>query len=154
MSETFGGRIEIGMLHYVDDENDFDAVFNGKIIEYVKELKSSGKITAAGLSAHNPEIGKKAAQSGLIDVIMFSINPEYDLSPDGNRIVYNRERQDFYELCARKNIGLDVMKPYGGGNLLNADLSPVRQSVHSGSGFKLRADPSGRGRRYGRMPLR
>ena len=23
MSETFGGRIEIGMLHYVDDENDF-----------------------------------------------------------------------------------------------------------------------------------
>lgn len=124
MSEAFGGRIEIGMIHYVDDENDFDAVFNGKIIEYVKELKSSGKITAAGLSTHNPEIGKKAAQSGLIDVIMFSINPGYDLSPDGNRIVYNRERQDFYELCARKNIGLDVMKPYGGGNLLNADLSP------------------------------
>ncbi len=46
------------------------------------------------------------------------------MRPSGNSIRYDKERQDLYEFCAGRNIGIDVMKAYGGGDLLNAELSP------------------------------
>ncbi len=124
MLDAFGGTIDVGMIHYVDDVNDFENVFNGETIAFVRELKMSRKIKAIGLSSHNPEIARRAVESGMVDVIMFSINPGYDLRPFGGHISYDKQRQDLYELCAAKNIGIDVMKAYGGGDLLNARLSP------------------------------
>lgn len=124
MLDAFGGRTDVGMIHYVDDENDFDRLFGAGIIDYAMQLKNDGKIGAIGISTHSPLIGRKAVESGIIDVIMFSANLGYDLNPEKNEIQYDKDRLDFYELCARKNIAIDVMKPYGGGNLLNADISP------------------------------
>lgn len=124
MLKTFGGIIDIGMIHYVDAESDFERIFNGEFIAYAKNLKAAGKIRAIGLSTHNPVIGRLAVESGTVDVIMFSANLGYDLSPNGGQISYDEERQKFYELCARENVAIDVMKPYGGGNLLRAEISP------------------------------
>ena len=52
--------IDVGMIHYVDSESDFDEVFNGAIMEYCKELKADGKILSIGLSSHNPAVARKA----------------------------------------------------------------------------------------------
>ena len=71
--------IDIGMIHYVDSEKDLDEVLGGDIIEYCKELKASGRIRAIGLSSHNPQVAIKAVESGLIDVLMFSVNAAYDM---------------------------------------------------------------------------
>ncbi len=124
MLEAFGGVIDVGMIHYVDDDSDFTRIFNGEILAYAKKLKADGKIKFIGLSSHSPAIAKKAVESGVIDVLMFSINPGYDLRPSGNRIQFDRERQELYELCARRGVGIDVMKAYGGGDLLSERLSP------------------------------
>ena len=45
------------------------------------------------------------------------------------------ERQRLYETCQRLGVGITVMKAFGGGDLLRADLSPGRggpdsQPVH------------------------
>ena len=42
-----------------------------------------GKIKAIGMSSHNPGIAERAMKTGIIDVLMFSINPVYDLMPEG-----------------------------------------------------------------------
>ena len=129
--------IDVGMIHYSDEEADFHRIFDGEFIEFVKELKAAGKIHAIGLSSHNPVIAKKAVETGLIDVLMFSVNPCYDMQPPDEDVEklwadevyektyrnFNPEREALYELCARRGVAINVMKAYAGGDLLKADLS-------------------------------
>jgi predicted aldo/keto reductase-like oxidoreductase len=135
--------IDVGMIHYVDDMKDFDKVFNGPVIDYVKQLKADGIIKCAGMSSHNPQVAIKAVESGLIDVLMFSINPCYDMQPATENVEdlwadesyehelqnINPDRERLYELCEQNGVGIDVMKPYGGGDLLSDDNSPFSKAL-------------------------
>ena len=130
--------IDVGMIHYVDSESDFDEVFNGAIMEYCKELKADGKILSIGLSSHNPAVARKAVETGLIDVLMFSVNAAYDMQPPSEDcndlwkpenyknglLGMNPDRKELYELCEREGVSIDVMKVFGGGDMLNEELSP------------------------------
>lgn len=130
--------IDIGMIHYVDSEEDFQTVFGGEIIEYAKELKEKGIVRYLGMSSHNPHIAKKAAETGLIDVLMFSINPAYDLeSPETdiydlmdfkgmgeNGWVVDEARQELYSYCESAGVAITVMKALAAGTLLSAEASP------------------------------
>lgn len=135
--------IDVGMIHYVDALTDWEAVKSGPIMEYAQQLKKDGIIKAIGVSSHNPEVGQAIAESNLVDVIMFSINPCYDLQPATESCedlwdpknyqdkLVNMEpvREKFYETCQAKNIAITVMKPYGGGDLLNAQYSPAGKAL-------------------------
>ena len=125
--------IDIGMIHYSDALSDWDEIVNGPVMAYAKELKAAGKIGCIGLSSHNPEVGQAAVDSGLIDVLMFSVNPCYDLQPAGEDVeqlwaesAYDHQlvnmdpqRQALYESCQRQGVGVTVMKAFGGGDLLS-----------------------------------
>lgn len=131
-------HMDIGMIHYVDSDSDFHEVFDGEIIRYCQELKEQGKIRTIGLSSHNPLVAKKAVESGYIDVLMFSVNAAYDMQPaseDVNELWepenyaagltnMNPDRKELYELCEKENVAIDVMKAFGGGDMLSAELSP------------------------------
>lgn len=135
--------LDIGMIHYVDGEEDFREVFNGPIIQLALQLKKEGRIRHIGLSSHNPTVAIQAVESGLIDVLMFSINPCYDLQPPTENVDdlwadenYARtlqnidpQREKLYELCERKGVGIDVMKAYGGGDLLSELNSPFGKAM-------------------------
>lgn len=130
--------IDIGMIHYVDGIDDFKEVFEGDIIKYCLDLKEKGIIKAIGLSSHNPIVAKRAVETGFVDVLMFSVNAAYDMQPPNEDVeqLWNPEnyknqlinihpdRQELYELCERENVAIDVMKAFGGGDMLNAELSP------------------------------
>ena len=73
--------IDFGMLFFIDSEKDFDAVFNSDIIAYAKDLKKKGVIRAIGASSHNPVMAKKIVETGIIELLMFSINPAFDMIP-------------------------------------------------------------------------
>ena len=73
--------LDIGVLHYIDAVDDFNTVFDGPFIKYAQQLKDEGKIRSIGMSSHNPIVAIRAVESGLVDVLMFSINPAYDLQP-------------------------------------------------------------------------
>ena len=131
--------IDVGMIHYCDALSDWDLILNNKILDYVRELKAQGKIRFIGLSSHNPQVALKAVKSHAIEVLMFSVNPCYDLMPPdedveqlwndenykNNLLNMNPERQELYETCQREGVGITVMKCFGGGDLLNAELSPA-----------------------------
>ncbi len=129
--------IDIGVINYVDEIKDFDIIMNGNFIKYVCELKRSGKIRCVGISTHNPLIGKMAVESGEVDMIMFSINPAFDMrlpsenindmfaeKYEGHLAGIAPERSELYKLCEAKGVGITVMKGYAGGRLFDPALSP------------------------------
>lgn len=132
--------VDVGMIHYVDEQKDYDQVFGGPFIEFVKELKAQGKIRSIGIGTHNPKIALQAVRTGLMEVVMLSINPAYDLLPASEDIdamfqketyeaqsalnSIDPEREELYRLCEEKGVALTVMKPYAGGALLDAGESP------------------------------
>ena len=130
---------DIGMIHYCDALSDWEAIRANGIIDYAKELKEKKIIRAIGLSSHNPQVAIRAVEEGAVEVLMFSINPCYDLLPANEDVeeLWNEknyekallnmdpERQALYELCQRRGVGITVMKAFGGGDLLDASLSPA-----------------------------
>jgi len=129
--------IDLGMIHYIDSVEEWNTVMNGDFIQYVHELKKKGTIRHIGLSTHNPVIGKLAAESGFIEMILFSINPAFDMRPatedlDSMFGGYDKqewsgidpERARFYQMCEENNVGLTVMKGFFGGALLDKERSP------------------------------
>lgn len=136
--------VDIGMLHYIDTEADLEGVFGGPVIEYAKQLKESGVIRAIGMSSHNPSVAKKAVETGLIDVLMFSVNPAYDLLPEdleldsffkeetyqSNALLgTNPARAALYQTCERMGCGITVMKGFAAGALLSAERSPFGRAL-------------------------
>lgn len=129
--------IDLGMIHYVDQEADWNDVVNGPFLQYVLELKAAGTIRHIGLSTHNPKIARKAAESGFVEMILFSINPAFDMLPASEDIdAYfdnkydtvqggiDPERAELYQLCEQHDVGITVMKGYAGGRLFDAERSP------------------------------
>lgn len=135
--------LDIGMIHYVDAEADLRTVVEGGILDYARALKAAGRIRAIGLSSHNPVVARMAVETGAVDVLMFSINPCYDLLPPDEdvdklwadesyaaaRQNIDPERERLYELCERAGVGIDVMKVYGGGDLLSGENSPFGRAM-------------------------
>lgn len=129
--------IDLGMIHFVDEETEFHKIMEGEFLDYVKEKKKQGIIHHIGMSTHNPKVAKLAALSGVVEMILFSINPAFDLLPasedlntyfadsyaeDLNGI--DPERAELYQVCEQHGIGITVMKGYEGGRLFSPQTSP------------------------------
>ncbi len=135
--------IDVGMIHYVDALKDWQSVIDNGVLDYAKELKKQGRIKHIGLSSHNPEVALKAIETGEIEVLMFSINPCYDLQPASEDVEeiwadesyehqltnMDPQRQKLYETCEKLGVGITVMKCFGGGDLLDASLSPAKVAL-------------------------
>ncbi len=134
--------VDIGMIHYVDSAAVWKKVSEGGILDYARKLKERGAIGHIGMSSHNPYVALEAVKSGAIEVLMFSVNPCYDLLPgdeDVNKLfedasyekpLFNLDpvREELYETCQRMGVGITVMKVYGGGDLLT-DRSPAGRAM-------------------------
>lgn len=129
--------VDLGMIHYIDSMEDWDKAMNGDYLDYVHDLHEKGVIKHIGLSTHNPKIGKLAAETGFIEMILFSINPAFDMRPatenldllfegydKGDYSGIDPERAEFYQLCEERGIGLTVMKGFFGGRLFQKEQSP------------------------------
>ena len=130
--------IDLGMIHYVDSEEEWEQIQNSDYLKYVFELKEKGIIKHIGMSSHNPKVAMKAAKTDYIEMILFSINPAFDMlkakdsimddmSADvlGDRLTnIDPIRVELYRTCKENNIGLTVMKGFAGGRLFDANRSP------------------------------
>ncbi len=132
--------IDIGMFHFVDDYADFETMERNGVIDYALELKASGAIRALGFSSHEPVSARKLVQTGLFDVVMFSVNPAYDLMPAGfdawdlcllkdfEKLHHVGgllpDRAAFYHECEVRGVGVTAMKSLGAGRLLKPDQTP------------------------------
>lgn len=121
---------DMGFIHCTDDLDDFNTVMkSGGIWDYMKGLKEDGKIRHLGFSSHNPEIARRILDTGLIDMMMFSINPVYDYQKGEYGIGEVQERTKLYQDCEKMGVGISVMKPFAGGQLLDEKLSPFQRAL-------------------------
>jgi len=141
--------IDFGMLHFMDTHEHIDLMINNGVVEYAQQLKKNGKIRAIGASVHNPQTARRLVEEGMVEMLMFSINPAYDMMPDLGDIEQmmsdgyasrvskiDPARAELYRLCEDRGVGITVMKAFCAGKLLSADhsiftqaLSPV-QCIH------------------------
>ena len=157
--------VDIGMIHYVDAEDDLRKVLDGPILQLALRLRSEGRLRHIGISSHNPAVARQAAETGLIDVLMFSLNPCYDLLPPSDDVdtlwadesyaqeLHNidPERQRLYEFCEREGVAIDVMKAYGGGDLLSGTNSPFGKPMTPVQCIEYALTQPGRNRGGARM---
>ena len=128
--------IDLGMIHYVDAAEDWEQCMRPPFFDYVRGLRDAGVIRHVGLSTHNPRIAKLAVESGFVEMLLFSINPAFDMHPatedldsmfgeyDAGLSGIDPERAALYRLCEEKGVGLTVMKAFQGGRLFDAKTSP------------------------------
>lgn len=135
--------IDIGFLHFVDKLSDWESLVESDMMKYALKLKQTGVIKAIGLSSHNPVTAKKAVESGYIDVLMFSLNPAYDLVPkerdltevftevlEGKKQNFTElhlegAREELYRACEQSGVAITVMKALAMGTLLSKERSPL-----------------------------
>ena len=122
--------IDFGFLHCIDEEADLQHALNGGILDYILQLKKEGVVRHIGLSSHTPRIVQLALDTGILDMLMFSINSAYDYQKEGEYAIGGvAERQALYRRCEAEGVGISVMKAFSGGQLLNAKTSPFGKAL-------------------------
>ncbi|WP_201764778.1 aldo/keto reductase [Leadbettera azotonutricia] len=131
--------IDFGMFFFVDTPEDFKAIFEGELLNYAQGLKKKGIIRAIGAGSHNSEIAQRIVKTGVVDLIMFSVNPVFDMAPaeadiyqmfddEKSKNLFTAkiqpQRASLYRLCEEKEVGITTMKTLHAGRLLSPDLTP------------------------------
>lgn len=143
------GYIDFGMMFFIDSEDDFKGVFETDFVNYVQRLKQQGDIRHIGFSSHNPLMAARVIETGVPEMMMFSINAAFDLIPAETDALGELEHLDakafhgvdpqraaLYKLCEQRGVGITVMKALGAGKLISAEHSPfakpmtVEQCIH------------------------
>ncbi len=121
--------IDFGFLHCIDEVSDLKKVMTNGILEYMEDLKKKGVIRHMGMSSHTPAVVNMAMDAGILDMLMFSINPGYDYRRGTYAIGTVDERMALYRRCESEGVGISVMKAFGGGQLLDAKTSPFHRAL-------------------------
>ena len=127
--------IDILFLHNINEENEFEEAFRkGGILDLALGLKKEGRAGFIGFSSHKVPVSLKALRSGYIEVLMFPINPAFDILPgnidheelpddrNGELITADgrdKDRTLLYQECQQRDIGFVAMKPYGAGRIFS-----------------------------------
>lgn len=136
--------IDYGFIHCMDEEKDWNGYRESGALDYLLEMKKKGVVRHIGLSSHSPKLVRMIAETGLLDVVMFSINPAYDYEKgDSLGIGGAEERMDLYRYLESKGIGITVMKPFFAGQLLDPRTSPFGMALNESQCIQYVLDKPG-----------
>ncbi len=135
--------IDFGFIHCLDEQSDLDAYQKNGVLDYVLEMKKQGVIRHIGLSSHTPALVEKVLDMGIVDIVMFSINPVYDYGQGDYGVGTSAERQRMYMRCEKEGVAISVMKPYCGGQLLDAAKSPFKHALTQAQCIQYALDKPG-----------
>ena len=121
--------IDFGFMHCIDELADLEQYEKRGILQFLLDRKADGVVKHLGLSTHAPVLANKVLDMGLIDMLMFSINPMYDYGQGDYSIGSGSERYALYTRCAKEGVGISVMKPFNAGQLLDAKKSPFHRAL-------------------------
>lgn len=141
--KLFGGYIDFGMMFFIDSEQDYKDVFETGFVDYVQKLKRQGDIRHIGFSSHNPMTAMKVIETGLPEMMLFSINLAFDLFPADTNVLEELDgnltadafhgtdpiRSKLYKMCEQRGVGITVMKTLGAGKLISPEHSPFEKPM-------------------------
>ena len=122
-------HIDFGFMHCLDEAEDLEQYEANGVLDFLLRMKDEGVVKHLGLSTHAPALANKVLDMGLIDMMMFSINPMYDYGQGEFSIGSSSERYALYTRCEKEGVGISVMKPFNAGQLLDARKSPFRRAL-------------------------
>jgi hypothetical protein len=100
-------RIDLIQLHGIDDEKTLEkAISKQGSLAALKEARSKGKIDFIGISGHNPRVLAKAIRTGEFDTILVPLN-----------LLFREAIEELIPLAKKLDVGVIVMKPFGGTEL-------------------------------------
>ncbi|NHM15292.1 (4Fe-4S)-binding protein [Eggerthellaceae bacterium zg-887] len=121
---------DFAFVHCIDENADFDKVMNGKAWEYALRRREDGTVRHLGFSTHNVNIARRFLETGVMDMGMFSLNPMYDFTDESE---YGKgsadDRGALYREFVAAGVGISVMKPFAGGQLLDSEASPFKRAL-------------------------
>lgn len=135
-------HIDIFMIACCDKVRDYDRVTGmDSLLTLAQQMQQAGKARFIGMSTHSTVIAMKMIQSGCFDVLMFPINPAFDVVTDEDAYIDKDlgklwdaaydvkpettaiyKRKSVFDECAKRQIGLVAMKPFAAGWLFRPDL--------------------------------
>ena len=121
--------IDYGFIHGQDELNDWETFKRNGIYDYILQLKEKGIVRHIGLSSHTPKVINRILDEADVDMLMFSINPGYDYGQGEYAYGEVEEREKIYRRCEKDGIGISVMKPFSGGQLLDEKTSPFSKAM-------------------------
>ena len=121
--------IDYGFIHCQDEFSDWETYQKNGIFDMILDLKKQGVVRHIGLSSHTPAVIQKILDTGAVDMLMFSVNPGYDYQEGEYAFGSVEERNAVYRRCEAEGIGISCMKPFSGGQLLDASLSPFEKAL-------------------------
>ena len=111
--------VDILYVSYVDDEAEYQEVMQpGNLMDMAQRYQRQGKARFIATSGHVPATTIKLIETGAIDVIMQPIN----FGTAGGA-----GAEEMCHLCAKRNIGIVVMKAFHGGEYMTREkpISPI-----------------------------
>ena len=121
--------INYGFIHCQDESSDWKTYQENGILDYLLSMKKQGVVRHIGASSHTPSVIQEILDTGLIDMLMFSVNPAYDYQHGEYAFGGVDERSAVYRRCEKEGVGISCMKPFSGGQLLSAQTSPFGQAL-------------------------
>ncbi len=124
LSELGTDYIDYGFIHCQDELSDWETYQKNGVLEYLLSLKDQSVVRHIALSSHTPGVIHAILDTGRPDTLMFSVNPAYDYRQGEYAFGDVDERSSVYLRCQKEGVGISVMKPFSGGQLLDAKTSP------------------------------
>ncbi len=121
--------IDYGFIHCQDEFSDWETYRKNGVYAYLLSLKEQGVVRHLGLSSHTPRVIGRILDDAPVDMLMFSVNPAYDWGQGEYAKGGVDERAEVYRRCEKEGIGISVMKPFSGGQLLDAARSPFHAAL-------------------------
>lgn len=121
--------IDYGFIHCQDELSDWETFKRNGIYDYILQLKEKGIVRHIGLSSHTPKVINRILDEADVNMLMFSINPGYDYGQGEYAYGEVEEREKIYRRCEKDGIGISVMKPFSGGQLLDEKTSPFSKAM-------------------------
>ncbi len=121
--------IDFGFIHCIDEPSDWQEYRKNGAFAYLMQMKEQGVVKHIGLSSHTPSTIQMVLDEVPADMLMFSVNPAYDYQKGEYAKGSVEERAAVYRRCEAEGIGISVMKPFSGGQLLDAAISPFGEAL-------------------------
>ncbi|MFW9908890.1 MAG: aldo/keto reductase [Candidatus Thorarchaeota archaeon] len=123
--------VDIALMQYVRNVEDYEIIKKNRIIEYLHQLKVEGRAKAIGVSGHNPLLLSRTINEGDYDMAMFTLNFATG---------FHETTKDLIKMCKEKEMAVIGIKTLLKGKLFTTKKTDLAAYYSGGRKYSLKLD--------------